>query len=194
MAEACRRAPRAARPANSRIRRWRRRRVCAESAKRVDVVVGGAGEAGRDIGRGRVLVRVEDVAFVAELRRGDASIRPSWPPPTIPIVEPGGIVIRALRPPIPSASRARRRAAPRARSSLVASIAAARSAALIAPALPIASVPDRNAGRHLDDRQQAIHALERLAFDRNAEHGKRGHRRRHARQMSGSAGAGDDRP
>jgi hypothetical protein len=75
---------------------------------------------------------------------------------------------------------------------VVASIAAASKAALIAPALPIASVPTGNAGRHLDDRQQAIHALQRLAFDRHAEHRQRGHRRRHAGQMRRAAGAGDD--
>ena len=51
---------------------------------------------------------------------------------------------------------------------------------------------DRHAGRHLDDRQQAIHALERLALDRHAEHGQAGHRCRHSRQVRRPAGTGDD--
>ena len=38
---------------------------------------------------------------------------------------------------------------------------------------------DRHAGGHLDDRQKAIHALQRLAFDWNAEDGQAGHRCRH---------------
>ena len=51
---------------------------------------------------------------------------------------------------------------------------------------------DGNAGRHLHDRQQRVLALQRRALDRHAEHGQRGHRGGHARQVGGPAGAGDD--
>ena len=51
---------------------------------------------------------------------------------------------------------------------------------------------DRNAGRHLHDRQQRIEAAQRLRLHRHAEHRQRGLRRRHARQMRRTAGAGDD--
>ena len=52
---------------------------------------------------------------------------------------------------------------------------------------------DRDPGGHLDDRQQAIHALQRLAFDGNSENRERGHRSGHAGKMGCAAGAGDDR-
>ena len=41
--------------------------------------------------------------------------------------------------------------------------------------------PDRHAGRHLHDREQRVHALQRLRLDRHAEHRQRRLRRRHAR-------------
>jgi ribosomal protein L19E len=64
--------------------------------------------------------------------------------------------------------------------------------ALIAPARPIASVPTGMPPGHLDDRQQAIHARQRLRFDRHAQHRQPRHRRRHAGQMGGTAGARHD--
>ncbi len=57
--------------------------------------------------------------------------------------------------------------------------------------------PDRqrrygNTRGHLHNREQRIEPLQRLAFDRNAEHGQRGVRRRHAGQMRRPARARDD--
>ena len=51
---------------------------------------------------------------------------------------------------------------------------------------------DRNAGRHLDDREEAVLARERFRGDRHAEHRQRGEGRGHARQMRRAARAGDD--
>ena len=42
-----------------------------ELAQRIEVVEGGAGDAGGDIRRARILVRVEDVTTIAEVRRSD---------------------------------------------------------------------------------------------------------------------------
>jgi hypothetical protein len=52
---------------------------------------------------------------------------------------------------------------------------------------------DRNAGRHLHDRQQRIHAAQRFGLYRHAEHRHRGFRREHAGQMRCTTGTGDDR-
>ena len=49
-----------------------------------------------------------------------------------------------------------------------------------------------NAGRHLHDRVQRIDPRQRLGFDGNPEHRKFRQRRRHARQMRRTSGAGDD--
>ena len=51
--------------------------------------------------------------------------------------------------------------------------------------------PDRDAGGHLDDREQRVHPGERLRLDRDAEHGQRRLRRGHAGEVRGAAGAGD---
>ncbi|SBV97941.1 hypothetical protein KL86APRO_10949 [uncultured Alphaproteobacteria bacterium] len=51
---------------------------------------------------------------------------------------------------------------------------------------------DRDSARHLHDREEAVHSLERVAFHRNAEHRQRGHRRGHPRQVRRAARAGDD--
>jgi hypothetical protein len=50
---------------------------------------------------------------------------------------------------------------------------------------------DRDAGRHLHDRQQRVEAVQRLRLDRHAEHRQRSLRGRHAGQVRGAAGAGD---
>ena len=50
---------------------------------------------------------------------------------------------------------------------------------------------DRDAGGHLHDRKERILTLQRACSHRHAEHRERGHRRRHAGQMRGAAGAGD---
>ena len=48
---------------------------------------------------------------------------------------------------------------------------------------------DRHAARHLHDRQQRIHALERAALDRHAEHRQRRVRGHHPGQVRRAAGA-----
>src|SRR5690242_19568043 len=50
---------------------------------------------------------------------------------------------------------------------------------------------DRNAARHLHDRQQRIDALQRARPDRNADDRQARFRRRHAGQVRSAAGAGD---
>ena len=49
-----------------------------------------------------------------------------------------------------------------------------------------------NSGGHLHDREQRIHAFQRLAFDGNAEHRQNRVRGGHAGQMGRAARAGDD--
>ena len=62
---------------------------------------------------------------------------------------------------------------------------------MVAPALPIASVPTGTRG-HLHDREQRVEALERVALHRHAQHRQRRLGRNHAWQMGGAAGARDD--
>ena len=131
-----------------------------------------------------------------------ASMRPSCPPPKMPIVPPGRrtrelsghsrAVRRRLGDRVGLARAPGREPFGAAAGSLSARIAAASRPAFLAPALADGQGADRNAARHLDDGQQAVHALQRLGFDRHAEHRQGRHRRRHARQMGRAAGAGDD--
>src|SRR5690349_1610486 len=103
-----------------------------------------------------------------------ASMRPSWPPPRIPTIMPGRtgdgsfIVRRALV----DGRRLGHAPAVEPAGNLVAeqsehgrgeegSIDRARAAD--------GERPDRHAGRHLDYRQEAVLAAERLRFDRHAE-------------------------
>ena len=53
---------------------------------------------------------------------------------------------------------------------------------------------DRHAGRHLDDRQQRVEAVEVLEGDGYADHRQRRHRGEHPGQVGRSPGAGDDHP
>ena len=53
---------------------------------------------------------------------------------------------------------------------------------------------DRDAGRHLHDRQQRVHAVEVLQRHRHADDRQRRDRGEHARQVGRSPGAGDDAP
>ena len=117
-------------------------------------------------------------------------MRPSWPPPMIPMVEPGAI-IPGLRPPIRSAPRARPRAARPSASSPVREHRGGEQRGVDRARLADRQRSDRNAGGHLDDREEAIHALERLGFDRHSEHRKRGHRGGHPGQVRCAAGARD---
>ena len=71
-------------------------------------------------------------------------------------------------------------------------MATASRAALVAPALPIASVPTRHSRRHLHNREERVHSLEHLAFYRNSENRQNCLRCGHARKMRGAAGTGDD--
>ena len=63
---------------------------------------------------------------------------------------------------------------------------------MIAPPLPMASVADRNAGRHLHDRQQRIDAAKHGRLDRHAQHRQARLGGAHPGQVRGPAGAGDD--
>ena len=122
-------------------------------------------------------------------------MRPSWPPPTRPIVALGGSgdVIRGR---VGHSLRSAPRAALSSRSanagSLFARIAAASRAALTAPARPIASVPTGMPAGICTIDKQAVHALKTVGFDRHAEHRQRRPGGAHAGQMRGAAGAGDD--
>ena len=181
----------------SRIRtsRCRRRRQTASSGLAVGEVSDRRG--GADL-LGRTVALVgEDVAAIAEPRRrrgpscGRAGRRPvcrSWRPElqcperaAAPRHPPSALA--ASRPEI-----ARRQCRIRAR------IAAAKSAALIAPDWPIANVATGMPAGIWTIDKQAVHALQGSAFDRHAQHRKRGQRRRHSREVSRPAGAGDDHP
>ncbi len=56
----------------------------------------------------------------------------------------------------------------------------------------MANVADGHASGHLHDGKQRVHAVERFRLHRHAQHGQRRLGRRHARQVSGAAGAGND--
>ena len=53
---------------------------------------------------------------------------------------------------------------------------------------------DRNAARHLDNRQQRVHALQRFRFDRHTKHRQRRMGCDHAGKMRRAAGPGDNHP
>ena len=53
---------------------------------------------------------------------------------------------------------------------------------------------DRDAVGHLHDRQQGVEPVELLQRHRYTDHGQRRHRRGHAREVRGTARAGDDHP
>ena len=89
------------------------------------------------------------------------SMRPSCPPPmqATSVVTGGARGGSGLSSTLSvCASRNRARAGRRSPASAPARIAAASSAALTAPARPIASVADGDAGRHLHDREQRVEA------------------------------------
>ena len=125
-------------------------------------------------------------------------MRPSWPPPRMPIVAPGAsISARGItttgRSATPSVWCCRQRSS-RLGDRRVAEREDRGGAQRRVDRAGLADRKgrDRHAARHLHDRQQAVDALERAAFDRHAEHRQRRQRRRHAGQMRGAAGAGDD--
>ncbi len=71
-------------------------------------------------------------------------------------------------------------------------MAAASSAALIAPGLPIAKVPTGTPAGICTIENKKILPTKCRCFDGNPEHRKRGHCGGHARKMGGAASASDD--
>ena len=122
-------------------------------------------------------------------------MRPSWPAPMTPIFmsDDGGTARVGLCEHLVGLRGAELHRARRGSSACVlARIDAASNAALVAPADADGERADRDAGRHLHDRQQRIESVERLRLHRHAEHRQRRLRRRHARQVRRAAGARDD--
>ena len=117
-----------------------------------------------------------------------ASMRPSWPPPRMPTVDPGGSGV--AKPHQASSFGCSATAAvccgppgfePRGQGAVGQRQHAGRQQGRIDGArLADGQGSHRNAGRHLDDRKQRILARQRLGFDRHAEHRQGGHRGRHA--------------
>ena len=99
---------------------------------------------------------------------------------------------RAFRHCLGLSMRDTHRAACRAARSFKAMIAAASRPALVAPALPMASVPTGMPAGIWTMESRLSCPLSACGFDRHAEHGQGGHRRHHARQVGGPAGAGHD--
>ena len=170
-----------------------------EGAERGGVVVAGAGHRVRHLRRaGRRPARRRGSASRAA-PRPCASIRPSCPPPRMPMRLPGGSGTAGLRrhpappPPRRSAPRARPRAAPARLRPQAASIAAARSPAFAAPAGPIASVPTGTPFGICTMERRRIEPGERLRLHRHPEHRQPRLRRQHPRQVRRTAGPGDDR-
>ena len=127
-------------------------------------------------------------------------MRPSWPPPRIPMVAPGRIARQlaatprcqhffALRACAPGAQPRSRRSG-----SVVARISTASSAAFAAPGLPIAKRPHRNTLRHLHNGQQRIDPLQHRRRNRHAQHRNQRLRCQHSGQMRRAAGSGNDHP
>ena len=123
-----------------------------------------------------------------------ASMRASCPPPRIPMVAPGfskvqsfGRLATAL---VWRARQASSRLATFASDKAI--TAAASSAALVAPALPMASVPTGMPPGICRIESSEILALQRMRVHRHAEYRQRRHRCGHAGQMRGAPGAGDD--
>ena len=63
---------------------------------------------------------------------------------------------------------------------------------ILGPALADGERSHRHSPRHLRDGQQRIHAVQSAALHGHAEHGKRGERSDHARQVCCPARTGDD--
>ena len=99
---------------------------------------------------------------------------------------------RARRPPPRSAPSARRRGARRAAGSNSARIGRRKQRRVDGAGAADGQRADRNAGRHLHDREQRIMPVQRLRLDRHAKHRKRRQGCDHARQMRRAAGARDD--
>ena len=128
-----------------------------------------------------------------------ANMRPSWPLPSTPMVEPGRIRLdrghgraspaRTRRGLLGAERLELRRAAPGRE---VARMPTASRAALAAPALPIASVATGTPLGIWTIESSESRPLSAWLCDRHAEHRQHRLRRDHARQVRGAAGAGDD--
>ena len=121
-------------------------------------------------------------------------MRPSWPAPTMPTVM-GVSVARVRVARAPAAVCASRNASQRGGDCRVARWRGWRrrsSAALVAPAVPMAKVATGTpAGICTIDSSESM-PFERFRLHRHAQHRQRGLRGRHAGQMRRAAGAGDD--
>ena len=121
-------------------------------------------------------------------------MRPSWPPPRMPMVAPGfeqalslWAAWRRLGLPLRARRRAAWRAPVRQRQH-----GGRQQRRIDRAGLADGERADRDAARHLHDREQRILALQRVRVHRHAEHRQRRHRCGHAGQVGGAAGAGDD--
>src|SRR5262249_30772202 len=124
-------------------------------------------------------------------------MRPSWPAPRMPTVEPGGMAVMADPLGRPFRDRLRLPGAPGGKPPsqhpiLKREDRRGKKAGVARARLSPRERSDRNAARHLRDRKQRIEALERLALDRDAEYRQRRKRRDHARKMRGPARPRDD--
>ena len=134
-----------------------------------------------------------------------ADMRPSWPPPMMPIGavgrqaagrrvgrQAGHEWVGESRPPLRSV--AARRASRRMAS---VGVGGGEDGGGEQGGVDGAGAPDRegadgDAGGHLDDAEQAIHAFQGRALDGDAEDGQRGPCGAHAGEVGGAARAGDD--
>ncbi len=115
-------------------------------------------------------------------------MRPSCPPPSTPIVV-ATHRLRPLRPPPPPWPRAPRGAP---RSAVVLEREDARREERGVGGIADRHRRDRNAGRHLHDREQRVEPVERLPAHRHADDGEQCLRGSHPRQVGSAARAGDD--
>ena len=104
----------------------------------------------------------------------------------IPMVEPGPTIIRALLAPR-FETRAERFVVGREHGG-------GEKRGVDRPRLADGKRTHWNARGHLDDGEQAIHALQRLGFDGHSKNGKRGHRSGHARKVRRAPRTCDDDP
>src|SRR3984893_32968 len=129
------------------------------------------------------------------------SMRPSWPPPRMPSVDPGLSTgkLPAMGP--RSVLRAFADRSGLAAAKLIEAVGEFRvgereygggeERRVDRAGFADREGADRNAGRHLHDGEQAVLALERRRIHRHAENGQRSERSGHAGKVRGAAGARD---
>src|SRR5471030_167256 len=132
-----------------------------------------------------------------------ASMRPNWPPPTIPIVPPGGTGLCKVFIWATSfwslGDRFRLLGAPGVQPLFHARIRQSQNRRgmqrrILGAGFPNRKSRHRHPAGHLGDGEQRIQTLQGAAFHRHAQYRQAGHAGHHARQMRGAAGACDDRP